>query len=591
MDEEITTANETVGESSEAKPAEAPPEEQTVNVATHLKRMARIQPYKRAVVYPVGRDKGGRVAYSHLTFLQLDRESDCLAAGLEKVGIRRGVRTILMVTPSLEFFALTFALFKVGAVPVVVDPGMGIQRMLSCLKESRPSAFIGIPKAHVLRRIYPKFFAKVQTWVTVGRRLFWGGYTLEQIRQVPWQPYPMAQTRRDETAAVLFTTGSTGPAKGAVYTHGNFDAQVRHIQSHFKIERYEIDLPTFPLFALFDPALGMTAIIPDMDPTKPALVNPKKIIEAITNQGVTNMFASPALLNRVGRYGKAKGIKLPSLKRVVSAGAPVAPANIEQFATMLVGDAQVHTPYGATEAVPVASIGSDEIMAETRQRSEKGYGMCVGRAIDDIRIRIIKISDDPIAEWDEDLILPDGEIGEITVQGDLATRRYFRRPDADALAKIIDGDQFWHRMGDLGWRDTKGRIWFCGRKSHRVVTDNGTLFSVPCEAIFNNHSAVYRSALVGIGPRGLQQPVICIETEPDTPTPRATLKKELLALAAANELTRTIDTVLFHKAFPVDIRHNSKIFREKLADWAAGQLNYELNAERTDGPVIGTDNE
>jgi acyl-coenzyme A synthetase/AMP-(fatty) acid ligase len=317
----------------------------------------------------------------------------------------------------------------------------------------------------------------------------------------------------------------------------------------------------------------MTAIIPDMDPTKPALVNPERIIEPILNHGVTNMFASPALLNRVGSYGKQRGIKLPSLKRVVSAGAPVAPATIELFSSMLCGPAQIHTPYGATEAVPIVSIASNEILNETRQRTEQGYGTCVGRPINDLNVRIIKISDHPINRWSDDLVVPVGEVGEIVVKGDLVIRKYFERPEADALAKIQEGKNFWHRMGDLGWLDQKGRIWFCGRKNHRVITEKGTLFTIPCEAIFNNHLRVFRSALVGVGPRPNQKPVICIELEKMVSgQDKKELKKELLKIAARNDLTKNIKTVLFHKAFPVDIRHNSKIFREKLAVWAAKRL-------------------
>lgn len=544
-----------------------------VNVALRLRTMARIQPYRRAVVYPAARDHNGRVAYSHLTFRQLDRESDCFARGLEAAGIKRGTRTILMVRPSLELFALTYAMLKVGAVFVMVDPGMGIRRMLECLNESRAEAMIGIPTAHVLRSLAPKYFQSIKIPVTVGRRYFWSGLRLKDIRALPWKPYPVAETQKNDTAAILFTTGSTGPAKGVIYTHGVFDAQVRLIKSHFGISPDEIDLPTFPLFSLFDAALGMTSVIPDMDPTRPAHVNPKKIIETALNQGITNMFASPALLNTVGRYGQTQKIKLPTLKRVISSGAPVTPTIMSRFAAMLDDDAQIYSGYGATEAMPVAVFGSKEVFSETASLSEQGYGICIGPPINELEVRIIKIDDLGINKWADDLLVSDGEIGEIAVKGDIVTPGYFERPIDDSLTKIKDGDQFWHRMGDLGWMDAKGRLWYCGRKAHRVVTPHGTLFTIPCESIFNKHPAIFRSALVGIGKAPRQQPVICVELEKDQKRyDRTDLIQELTALAGSNLLTEKINTFLVHPGFPVDIRHNAKIFREKLAVWAATKL-------------------
>ncbi len=542
------------------------------NISLSLEKTAELYPYKRAVVYPDGRDKNNRVLYSQITLSQLDSLSDSLAFGLESIGIIRGTRTIIMITPGMEFFITMFAMFKVGAIPVVVDPGMGIDRMLQCLEQGRPKAFIGIEKAHLLRTLKPKYFKAVKIWVTVGKRWFWGGHTLKELMSHTREAFPKAHTTWDETATIVFTTGSTGPAKGVVYTHGNFDAQIRQIQSHFKIEPDEIDLPTFPLFAMFDPILGMTAVIPDMDPTKPAQVNPVKIIEAIENHGVTNMFASPALLNRVGKYGKENNIRLPSLRRVVSAGAPVSPANIEQFSTMLSRDTQIHTPYGATEAVPIISIGSHEIISETKLLSEQGFGMCIGRPINTTTIRLIKISDDPITHLRDSIVVPENQVGEITVQADLVTKQYFNNREADLMAKIPDSDgNIWHRMGDLGWQDSKGRIWFCGRKNHRVTTGKETLFTIPVEAIFNNHEKVFRSALAGVGPKANQIPVIFIEPKTKIANEKAFIQ-ELFTLAKSNPLTADIAHIFIEKAFPVDIRHNSKIFREKLAIKAKNKL-------------------
>jgi len=542
----------------------------TINIASHLCSIAERQPYTFAVVFPNGRDVRGRVAYTHFTYRQLNDESDWLARGLHDVGIKQGARTVLMVKPSLEFFAITFALFKVGAVPVLIDPGMGIANLKQCLAEAEPEAFIGIPKAHAARILLGWAKTSIRTCVTIGTRWFWGGETLDQVRQRGFGgPHTIAPTQSNDTAAILFTSGSTGVPKGAVYTHGMFAAQIEMLRKLYDIQPGDIDLQTFPLFGLFAPALGMTTIVPDMDATRPAQVDPRKIIEAIENFGVTNLFGSPALLNRVGRYGVEQGIKLPSLRRVLSAGAPVSADIIERFKKMLTPGVQLHTPYGATEALPVCSIGSDEVLNDTRARTQIGAGVCVGKPVAGIELVIIRISDSSIPTWADDLVLPPGQIGEITVKGPQVTREYFRRPESTALAKISDGDTFYHRMGDLGYVDEHGRVWFCGRKSQRVVTANETLFTICCEAVFNTHPKVYRTALIGVAAK----PVICVELEKDAAdADRDTLLKDLRALAASQPHTKSIDTFLFHPAFPVDIRHNAKIFREKLAVWATRKL-------------------
>jgi acyl-CoA synthetase (AMP-forming)/AMP-acid ligase II len=480
-----------------------------------------------------------------------------------------------MVTPGLEFFALTFALFKAGAVVVLIDPGMGVKSLGVCLREAEPEAFIGVPEAHLARTVFGWARDSVRLCVTVGPRLGWRGCTLKQVRELGnRRPFTMAEPGPDETAAVLFTSGSTGVAKGVVYTHPVFAAQVEMLKQLYDVKPGEVDLPTFPLFALFGPALGVTSVIPQMDPTRPAHVDARKIVETIAYFGVTNLFGSPALIQRVGRYGALHGVKLPSLRRVVSAGAPVPASALERFAAMLADGVQIHTPYGATEALPVCSIGSDEILRETRARTAEGGGVCVGRPVEGMRVRIIRISEEPIAAWSDDLEVSRGEIGEIVVKGPVVTRAYHNRHASTALAKILDSATggLYHRMGDLGYFDERGRVWFCGRKSQRVVAAGRTFFTIPCEGVFNAHRAVYRSALVGVERGGTTEPVLCVELEKDIAVPRETLRKELLALGAARSHTQPIKTILFHKSFPVDVRHNAKIFREKLAVWAGKEL-------------------
>ena len=256
------------------------------------------------------------------------------------------------------------------------------------------------------------------------------------------------------------------------------------------------------------------------------------------------------------------------------AGAPVPGNLLERFDRILSPDALIHTPYGATEALPVASTTHREIVDETWQQTRQGKGTCVGKAVDGLTLKIIKITDEVIEEWDDSLEVPPGTIGEVVVQGPWVTRRYFNLENATRLAKIRDGENFWHRMGDVGYLDEHNRLWFCGRKSHRVQTVEGTLFTIPCEAIFNTHEQVKRSALVGVGPPGKQIPAIVIEAEGSINEDVVT--EELLTLGASHVITQPIQQVLFHPAFPVDIRHNAKIGREQLARWVEAQLTHNL---------------
>ncbi|MEA3464756.1 MAG: fatty acid CoA ligase family protein [Thermodesulfobacteriota bacterium] len=559
------------------------------NIAIHLVQRAMERPYAPAVIFPHGRDKSGQVSYSHYTYRQLDDQSNRIAYALHRQGIQCGQRTVLMVSPGLDFFAITFALFKLGATPILIDPGMGIKNIKTCLEESQPDIFIGIPKAHLARKLLGWGKKSLQMCFTTGAGWLPDTISLPQlVKRYPankefhcYQPEDGDVENNGDTAAILFTSGSTGVPKGAIYTHRNFNAQIQALQSLYNIAPGEIDLCTFPLFALFAPALGMTAVIPDMDATKPAQVNPERIFEAIDDFGITNMFGSPALLRRVADQGIRQQRTLPTLKRIISAGAPVPATVLEQFSGMLNADTPIYTPYGATEALPVCSISSQMILNHTRALTDSGQGICVGFPVDNLEVNIIAIDDNPIECWSDDLCTADGKIGEICVKGDQVTLGYFNRPDSTLLAKIMTADGgYYHRMGDVGYRDSEGKIWFCGRKTHRVQTGDETLFTISCEAVFNTHPQVYRTALVGINSNidsnnnGKQRAVLCVELLHNVD---AAGKQQIIAdlkkIQQRFEHTKAIECFLFHPAFPVDIRHNAKIFREKLALWASKKLS------------------
>lgn len=555
-------------------------EADSCNIAAHLPRMARLQPDALAVVIPTGVDASGARTYARQTYAELDRQSDVIATGLRQIGLTRGMRTVLMVKPGPDFFALTFALFKAGIVPVLIDPGLGIKQLKTCLAEAEPEAFIGIPAAHAARVLLGLGRTTIRICVTVGARWFWGGTTLGNViaRGEGAHAGPVLEhTQRDDIAAILFTSGSTGIAKGVRYSHGNFAAQVELIRDTYDIRPGEIDLPTFPLFALFDPALGMTTVVPEMDFTRPAKVDPIKIKHAIDDWGVTNVFASPALLATVSRHGVANGVQWPTVRRILTAGAPVPAATLERMHQMLTPQAEIFTPYGATEALPVASIGSREILDDTRARTEAGAGVCVGRVVAPNDVRVIAITDAPLTDWAQTQELPAGEVGEITVTGPTTTSMYIGRPEATRLAKVQRDGVVVHRMGDVGYFDERGRLWFCGRKSHRVQLDDVTLFSAPVEEIFNTHPMVFRTALVGATVGGVRVPVLCIELEAEVTArggaPESVVFAELKAIGARYPHTARITHVLVHPGFPVDIRHNAKIGREQLAVWAQAKLS------------------
>ena len=553
---------------------------QSNNIANRLRISAEAAPFQRAVVFPEARDAAGRVSYTQLTFAQLDQEADSVARGLICMGINPGDRLAMFVPPSLESIALTFGIFRSGAVCTLIDPGMGRANVFHCLDQSEPDGFIAIPLVQLIRRINFRRYAKAKLNVVVGpksKRLGCPSYN-ELVQLGRNSTVELPATQKNDPAAIIFTSGSTGPPKGVQYEHCMFDAQVELIRERFGIQPGEVDLPGFPLFALFNAAMQVTTVIPDMDPTKPALVDPVKILEAINNQHVTQAFGSPALWNTVGRYCEQHSIKLPTLRRILSAGAPVPNHVLKRMTDALPDNADIFTPYGATECLPVASIGGRQVLKETATLTATGAGTCVGTVFDQMEVRIIKVTFDPIRKISEAVNCMTGEIGEIIVKGPVATREYFQRPDGTELAKIPDGDSFWHRMGDTGYFDPQNRLWFCGRKAHIVFTSNGPLYSVRCEAIFNQHRNIYRCALVGIGSREKQVPVIVAEPEPNCfpgdRTAEECLKKELLKTASKNPLTQTISTILFHRSLPVDTRHNVKINREALAEWAAKQIRF-----------------
>jgi acyl-CoA synthetase (AMP-forming)/AMP-acid ligase II len=513
--------------------------------------LAAHDPAKTALVY---RDGDG---WAEKTYGELDRESDAWAAGFAARGLEPGMKTILMVKPGPELFTVLFGLFKVGAVPVVVDPGMGVRRMLHCFRTVGAEAFVGIPLAHVIRRLNPRTFRTIRASVTVRPgKTPCGSFAPVRVANEP-----------QDLLVISFTTGSTGPAKGVEYTHATLDAMLAQASAAHGLGPDGVSVVTLPLFGLFDLMLGGTAVLPGVDPTRIAQADPGVVADAVERFGATAMFASPALLRRLGELGRP----LPTLRALVSGGAPVSDDIVRSVHPLV--DGGFYITYGATEALPIASVTSGELLMSAIEQTRDGAGTCVGAPVEGLDVRIIEVTDQPILQWSDDLLVKPGTVGEIAIAGPSVSPRYHAPATANVAAKIVEGDTVWHRTGDLGSLDDAGRLWFAGRKGQRVRTAQGTLHTVQCEGVFNAHQDVERSALVGVGVPGRQQPVLCVELRDGVAaSERARVEHELRALAAWREETERIETFLFHPAFPVDVRHNAKIGREELARWAAAQL-------------------
>ena len=532
------------------------------NVATYLSSTAKEWSDQPALVSGAVRPK-----FLPLSFSQLDHAVDGAVSELIKSGISAGDKTLLFVNPGPGLIIWAFALFRLGAIPVVIDPGMGVRSFLSCIQRTKPNAMVGISRAFWLSRLLPRSFRTVRSRYLVRP----GFYTLNKKEEPSYIPNA---TSPDALAAIVFTSGSTGIPKGVRYLHRTFDAQINALKNVFGMEAGEVDLTTLPIFGLFNPALGITSVLPDIDPRRPAQADPAKLVRSLLDYDVTTAFASPVIGKKVANECQNFRTSLNKIKRFFLAGAPVPPSLAEQL-NQCIPHGRVIVPYGATEALPVSSTDSSEI-SDYKSSTLEGKGSLVGTPIPGAKVRILDITHAPLPDYPGDFDgLEQGVVGEICASGKMVTAGYDRMPGATCDARFKIGKAEYHRMGDLGYIDEQKRLRFLGRKAECVRTANGLIETERCEPAISQLSFVQRCALIGLGESPRQEP--CMVVEPVRSQVRQfgeiVLRRKILEACQDFFPEFQIQRVFFEKKIPVDARHNAKIHRlalsRKWSRWVA----------------------
>ncbi len=547
----------------------APGPEGVVDIADRVRAVALTDPDRVALIH-ARKTVTGRIRYRRHTYRELSDRAERLAVGLRRIGVGEGTRCAFMVPPSLDAMVLGIALWRVGAVLLGIEPhSHGLRSVARSLAKVQPEVYFGTPSALAARAAFGWGRGSVRTSVVVGGVGLPGLPSLRSLERGPVPTRPVqGHVAPEDPAVIAFTTGSTGAPKPTVLRQRNLAAMMTMVLGHWGMSGPEVvDMPTFPMFWIIGLAAGGTVVVPPMDFALhgPGDADPALLLQTMADCGVTSMFASPALLTNLAAYGREHDLGPLGVRRIVAGGAEVPGPLFAEVRSLLGPDAEMYSDYGCTEAVPTTEIAGREVVEETWPQTEQGAGVCVGLPLPGVEVRIVAIDDEAIASWDDARELPAGEVGEVVARSPHVSEEYWNQPQATADNKIPDPTGAWHRIGDTGYLDDDGRLWVCGRRSHRVVTPRGVAFPLCIEPVANAHPAVRRSALVGV-PRadGRTEAVLCIEPiDPDVdPGP---LLFELRSRLEQQAATRLVDRLEVVASLPVDRRHNAKIDRPAIA--------------------------
>ena len=511
-----------------------------------------------------------------ITFGELEKQVEQLASGMAAFGIQPGDRVAVMIMPGVDLALSVYACWRLGAALVLVDSGLGRQGMQAALRSANPDYLIGIDKALIAARLlgWPgRRIAVAKRSATLVKSLgiisdLETLITLGQGLPVPAWP--------DEAcvAIVAFTSGSTGPSKGVVYQHSQVQAQRDALMQLYSIVESDRLVAAFAPFALYGPTMCITCVVPTMDVKRPSTLSAGALADAVASIKATLVFASPAALVNVvatqGNLSAEKRAAFDTVRLTLSAGAPVR-SQLLQAAKAVFTSAQFHTPYGMTEVLPVANISLDELVQLERDAPLDSAGVCVGFPVDGVHISI-----DPLDEQGEPIGKPGeqvGVLGEIVVRAAHCRHGYDRLWFTQHKASLPIGS---HRSGDIGQLDEEGRLWIGGRLGHVMCSSDGVIAPVAAEQLIESLPEVHAAAVVGVGPKGVQVVVAVVQMQDAGSVARVTpldlidRVRASVALPVGTEID--IAAVLVAKQLPVDKRHNSKIDRTAVAQWASRVL-------------------
>jgi len=549
------------------------------NLADIVLRVAREAPKRIAVIEPRGCHRSGKRRYSSHTYRELSAKAESVAIGLWRMGIAEKTPIVFMAPPSFEASVMGVALTRVGALTIWIDPSVGYRKVAERLRRVLPEAFFGIFLSHMGRVFFGWGPRRMRKLIVAGRPGFPGARSVRSLsREAPSEPVS-PDVNPEDPASILYTTGSTGPAKPALYRHRNFCQVFRNAHRSWRFAEDNeppVDMAVFPAFMFIPISAGGTMVVPPINFARqgPAQVDPGAIVEVINDCGVKSMFGSPVLLENTARHALDHGQRMPSLRRVIGGGAPMSGPVEKLLREVMAPDGEVSANYGATEALPSTEMEARENLADAWKKTVNGAGICVGRPLPGVELKIIEIVDGSIDSIADTSKPRAGKVGEILVRSRHVSPEYYLEEKSTKKNKVPDEDGgAWHRFGDAGYIDDDGRLWVCGRVTQRVKAEDGAMFPLMCEPLFDAHPKVRRSGLVGVPGRNGEIPVLCIETEPEVQESETTdLRNELLRVAARSEAAERLDEILFKRRLPVDPRHNSKIERPALARWAARRM-------------------